>query len=109
MRPSETVVEVKLPASLSPMAREGERLYQVHCQVCHGVAGRGSPTGPPLVHSIYSSEHHTDTAFTLAVQLGVRGHHWGVRNMPAQPELDESTIQKIILFVRELQRANGIR
>jgi hypothetical protein len=46
--------------------------------------------------------------FMLAVRLGVRGHHWGNRNMPAQRELDDQTVKDIIAFIREVQRANGI-
>ena len=71
-------------------------------------AGRGSEAGSPLVHRIYAPDHHSDTVFILAVQHGVRGHHWGTRNMPPQPELDAPTIENIIAYIRELQRANGI-
>jgi cytochrome c len=109
MQEREMLVEVKLPAGLSPIATSGERSFQTHCEICHGVSGRGSENGPPLVHRIYAPDHHTDTVFILAMQLGVRGHHWGNRNMPALPELDVPTIQNIMAYVREVQRANGIR
>jgi mono/diheme cytochrome c family protein len=108
MKGPERVVDVRLPAELSSHARTGERSFQVHCQACHGLSGRGSETGSPLVHRIYAPDHHSDTVFTLAVQNGVRGHHWGTRNMPPQPELDVPTIENIIAFIREVQRANGI-
>lgn len=103
-----TVVSVMVPAELSSAAKAGERSFRAHCQACHGVSGRGSNDGPPLVHRVYAPGHHSDTVFLLAVQLGVRGHHWGARNMPAQPGLDAQTVQNIIAFVREVQRANGI-
>ena len=44
----------------------------------------------------------------LAVQRGVRQHHWTFGNMPPVPGLNDREVAFIIAYVRELQRANGI-
>ena len=31
---------------------EGERLYQMHCSVCHGVGGAGSSIGPDILEDV---------------------------------------------------------
>jgi hypothetical protein len=38
----------------------------------------------------------------------VTQHHWSFGNMSAQPQVGERSMQQIIVFVRELQVANGI-
>jgi len=35
-------------------------------------------------------------------------HHWQFGHMPPVPGLSQKDVAKIIAFVRELQRANGI-
>jgi len=47
-------------------------------------------------------------AFHLAVQNGVRAHHWKFGNMPAQDGLTRSDVNTIVAYVREVQQANGI-
>ncbi len=63
---------------------------------------------PPLVHRIYAPRHHADFAFHLAVQNGVRAHHWGFGDMPPIPGLSRSEVSHIIDYIRALQRANGL-
>ncbi|PLX34691.1 MAG: cytochrome C [Hyphomicrobiales bacterium] len=100
-------VDVKLP-SLSAAADRGRHLFADNCQACHGPHGAGSDSGPPLIHKIYKPNHHGDQAFHLAVQRGVRAHHWNFGNMEPVPDLGRGEVGHIIRYVRELQRANGI-
>lgn len=101
-------VAVDVP-SLSPAAKEGARLFSANCASCHGENAGGSSQGPPLVHKIYEPSHHGDAAFVMAVTRGVRPHHWGFGPMPPVPGLGEREVARIVAYVRELQRANGIR
>ena len=106
--PRGTLAEVAVP-TLSPTASEGEKIFNQNCAVCHGENAAGvDGAGPPLVHKIYEPSHHADMSFQLAVRQGVRQHHWRFGNMPAVPGVTETETSKIVLYVRELQRANGI-
>lgn len=101
------VVDVTIP-TLSVQADRGRRTFEANCASCHGPDAGGTNQGPPLVHKIYEPNHHADAAFRLAVQRGVRQHHWSFGNMPPQPQVDRAEVATIIAFVREIQRANGI-
>ena len=103
----ETRVDVNVP-ELSPVAEAGEAAFAEHCASCHGPAAGGTDKGPPLVHPIYEPGHHADASFVLAAKRGVAPHHWDFGAMPPQPQVGERTLQQIIAYVRELQRANGI-
>lgn len=63
---------------------------------------------PPLIHVIYEPNHHADQSFHRAVQSGVRRLHWPFGDMPPVPEVTSGDAQKIIGYVRSLQKANGI-
>lgn len=102
-----TAVSITIP-TLSAEAQAGQALFEENCMTCHGLHATGSDQGPPLVHRIYEPNHHADISFILAVRNGVRAHHWPFGNMaPVDGVSDEDTL-KIIRYVRELQRANGI-
>ncbi len=88
--------------------RIGKERFSGLCARCHGVAGRGTNVGPPLVHKIYEPSHHSDFAFMRAAMQGVRAHHWKFGNMPQITEATSDDITKIILYVRWLQRQAGI-
>ena len=67
------IVQVSLPAELSPDAEIGKRVFEARCAACHGKnAGGVEGSGPPLVHVIYEPSHHGDASFLLAVRNGVR-------------------------------------
>ena len=103
------IVDVTLPATLGAKAELGKRTFHAVCATCHGENASGKTGfGPPLVHVIYEPSHHADMAFQLAVQSGVRAHHWTFGDMPAQDGLTKADVAGIINYVRELQRANGI-
>lgn len=103
------LVEVTLPAALSSQAQLGKQAFDAVCAACHGenAAGRMG-MGPPLVHVIYEPSHHADMAFFMAVQNGVRAHHWRFGDMPPQGGVTQGDVTAIITYVRELQRENGI-
>lgn len=104
------IVDVSLPDTLSPEAEIGKRGFEAVCKACHGENASGREGfGPPLVHKYYEPSHHGDMAFTLAVQNGVRAHHWTFGDMPPQKGLTRADVTAITTYVRELQRANGIR
>jgi len=100
-------VEVKMPA-LSVVAKEGQALFSANCAACHGAEGGGTDSGPPLVHIIYEPSHHGDESFQRAVAQGVRAHHWNFGDMQPVAGIDRSEVAKIVSFVREVQRNNGI-
>jgi len=104
---SSYIVNVKVP-ELSPIAKEGEVLFDNNCAACHGKNAGGSEFGPPFVNDIYNPGHHGDEAFVRAALNGVQAHHWGFGNMPPQPQVSEQQVLKIVRYVRELQQANGI-
>lgn len=103
------IVEVQLPAELSPRAEMGQRAFNAKCAACHGsnAAGREGK-GPPLVHKIYEPGHHSDMAFVLAAKNGVRSHHWRFGNMPSVDGVTDADVKAITAYVRELQKENGI-
>ncbi len=102
------IVSVKVP-ELNYDAKLGETAFNKNCSACHGENAAGQEgVAPPLVHKIYEPSHHGDMAFIIAAKRGVRQHHWRFGNMPALPDVSEIEIQKIIEYIRTLQRANGI-
>lgn len=102
------IVEVDVP-HLSGVAAAGQALFDDNCAACHGSDATGlEGAGPPLVHAIYEPNHHSDAAFHLAVQRGVRAHHWPFGDMPPVEGLGQDDVDKIAAYVRTLQRANGI-
>ena len=94
---------------LTANAQAGARLFASNCALCHGANATGTDRGPPLVHKVYEPGHHPDGAFYRAVNQGVVSHHWSFGNMPPVPGVSQRSVTKIVAYVRELQRANGIR
>lgn len=100
-------VDVRVP-ELSRLAQRGARAFEGSCSRCHGTNAGGTTNGPPLVHRIYEPSHHGDNAIRRAARLGVRPHHWRFGEMP-KVDVSDRELDGIIAYVRELQRANGIR
>lgn len=104
------------PESVAPLVaidtpeefKEGEEKFQGYCSSCHGLQGRGTGQGPPLVHKIYEPNHHADMAFQRAAALGVRAHHWKFGNMPKIDGVTSEDVTHIIAYIRWLQRQAGI-
>jgi len=104
-----SLVSVKLPAQLSSNAAIGKTIYEAKCIACHGANAAGqNGTAPPLVHKIYEPGHHSDISFVLAVERGVRSHHWRFGDMPPIDGLTQADVKMVTTYVRELQRENGI-
>ena len=102
------MVDVTVP-ELSAPEQKGAALFAQNCATCHGENAAGKDgVGPPLVHIIYEPSHHGDGSFYVAARLGVRAHHWSFGNMPAQPQITDEDVAKIVAYIRALQRANGI-
>ena len=87
---------------------EGKRLFNANCASCHGLEAAGTDNGPPLIHLYYAPGHHNDDAIRRAVRNGVTQHHWFFGDMPPAPNVSDDEIERIIRYVRETQRANGI-
>jgi mono/diheme cytochrome c family protein len=102
-----TIVDVIVP-KLSAAALGGQALFAQNCAGCHGVNAGGSDKGPPLIHDIYNPGHHSDISFHRAAQYGVQQHHWSFGNMPPQPQVTKQQVDEILVYIRELQAANGI-
>ena len=102
------LVDVIVP-ELSAAAQVGKKQFEVSCVACHGANAAGQEgVAPPLVHIIYEPNHHGDQSFYQAVRHGVRAHHWRFGNMPAIEGVSQSQVADIIIYVRELQRANSV-
>lgn len=104
-RPRGTVVVPEF----SSEAKSGEIAFTTYCVSCHGKNAAGSDKGPPLINQIYRPSHHSDFSIVRAVTLGVPQHHWAFGAMPAQPQIGRKQIDQIVLYIRELQKANGIK
>ena len=101
------IADVVVP-EFSALAANGEVVFQGTCAACHGAKLTGTENGPPLIHVAYRPAMHADYAFTLAIKNGVVAHHWRFGNMQPQPDIAEADIDPIIIYIREMQRANGI-
>lgn len=102
-----TLANVIVP-DLSPLAKQGEALFNENCAACHGKNIAGSENGPPLIHTTYNPGHHADEAFFRAAKNGVQAHHWGFGNMPVIENVSDEDITKIVRYIRDMQLANGI-
>ncbi len=91
----------------TPEINLGKMNYQAFCQKCHGVNGAGTDKGPPFLHKVYQAGHHGDQSFYMAAKNGAQAHHWKFGDMPPVEGVNEAQVEKIIVYVRALQKANG--
>ncbi len=100
-----------LPATIEPQNPElvavGAVLYEASCAACHGSDLRGTDMGPSHLSVVYEPNRHSDVAFSLAVRVGTRQHHWGFGAMAPVEGLSDDDVEAIIAFVRESQRTEG--
>lgn len=108
--PGGPIAQVKVPETLSAQAQMGKTFFEALCAPCHGLNAAGQQdVAPPLIHRFYVPSHHGDAAFASAARNGVRAHHWNFGDMPPIPEkLTDAEIASIVLYIREMQRENGI-
>ncbi|WP_417614869.1 c-type cytochrome [Oceanisphaera sp.] len=90
-------------------AQQGKLAYEDNCASCHGADLKGTRQGPPFIHKVYEPSHHGDEAFYRAVANGVRAHHWRFGDMPPVAGVTREEVGDIIAYIREQQRANGIK
>lgn len=86
----------------------GKKKYQENCALCHGKWMGGTKNGPPLLHAFYKPTHHDDPAFYRAALKGVRAHHWKFGDMPKVQGITVRDMNRIVPFIRWLQRENGL-
>ena len=106
-----TAGAVQPPAAIldvAEAARQGEELFNANCSACHGVGAVGTSIGPPLIHRFYHPGHHPDFSIRDAVSRGVMQHHWFFGDMAPVPGLSADEVEKIICYVRQKQRAEGL-
>jgi mono/diheme cytochrome c family protein len=96
-------------SDFSETAVAGEELFDANCALCHGAKAAGTTQGPTLIDRIYHPGHHSDFSFRRAVAQGVRQHHWTFGDMLPVATVTADGVEQIICYIRELQRANGIR
>ena len=96
------------PSSREAGLAHGKALFDRNCMPCHGPESRGTQAGPGLVNEIYVPNHHADEAFLLAVQRGVRAHHWRFGDMPPVPGVSPDQVKLIIAYIRDLQKKAGL-
>ncbi|RLK07926.1 c-type cytochrome [Ruegeria conchae] len=109
LEPGDPIQNVNLPEQLSESAAVGKVAFDAKCAACHGANATGlEGLAPPLVHKIYEPSHHSDESFYVAVQKGVRAHHWKFGNMPPVDGLTRADVKGIVAYIRELQQENGI-
>lgn len=105
----DSMVVVDVPP-LSEVEKLGEAEFNNFCADCHGENAAGlNSAGPPLVHKIYEPSHHGDGSFYQAVRRGVRAHHWSFGDMLPVEGIEDEQIERIIVYIRALQRNNGIK
>lgn len=98
---------VKLP-KMTPALNLGKLNFDALCAACHGRNAAGTENGPTFLSRIYRPGHHSDGSFFVAPRRGVRAHHWRFGDMPPVDGITDRQIEKIIGYVRALQKANGI-
>jgi mono/diheme cytochrome c family protein len=104
MEPQGTGTVTSAPAEL----REGEQKFNANCSTCHGIGGVGTTQGPPFLHKVYEPNHHGDAAFQRAAANGVRAHHWQFGDMPKIDAVKPEDVDKIVKYIRWLQKQAGI-
>lgn len=98
---------VKLP-DMTPDLNLGKMNYDVKCASCHGMNTAGTDKGPTFLHRVYHPGHHGDAAFYTAPKKGVRAHHWPFGDMPPVAGITDAQTEKIIIYIRALQKTNGV-
>lgn len=95
--------------SMSSVSVErGLAAFAGECARCHGRLAEGTDRAPNLIHRDYGPGARSDAQFRRAVRRGMPARD-GYGAMPAFPDVTERRLARMIAFVRELQRANGIR
>jgi hypothetical protein len=89
---------------LNQTYRPGSHFSIATDAACHGSDLKGTAKGPPFLHRIYLSSHHSDMAFQIAAKSGVRSHHWQFGDMPPIPLVTPDSVAHIIAYIRREQQ-----
>jgi len=85
---------VRLPTSRADLLR-GEKLFQVHCALCHGQKGEGSRG--PLLARAKLTRAPDDAALVRIIDNGIRG-----TEMPGAKAMSPNEIRQTAAYVRSL-------
>ena len=97
-------------ASVSSLPAQQSRIaFASECAGCHGRRARGTERGPDLIHPDYGPSARSDAQFRRAVREGMPARRGGYGDMPPVEGVSERRLERMIAFLRELQRADGIR
>ena len=86
----------------------GRVAFASDCAGCHGRLARGTARGPDLIRPEYGPAAVSDDRFRRAVRRGTPAVN-GSAGMPAVHGVPERRLGQMTVFLREMQRANGIR
>jgi putative heme-binding domain-containing protein len=89
-----TEPKTKLPNSRADLLR-GEKLFQVHCSLCHGPKGEGGRG--PLLTRAKLSRAPDEGALLKILEDGIRG-----TEMPGSPSLSDRELRQTAAYVRSL-------
>src|ERR1700686_3171701 len=89
-----TEPKVKLPNTRADLAA-GEKLFSVHCALCHGPKGEGG-RGPMLTQAKLSRAPD-DAALLKVIEEGIRG-----TEMPGADSMSEREMKQTAAYVRSL-------
>jgi mono/diheme cytochrome c family protein len=95
------------PASFASVER-GVVAFAGECARCHGRLAEGTERGPDLIHADYGPGVRSDAQFRRSVREGMPARR-GYGAMPPYRGVSKRRLERMITFLRELQRANGIR
>ncbi len=88
--------------------QQGRIAFASECAGCHGRRARGTERGPDLIHPDYGPSTRSDAQFRRAVREGLPARR-GYGAMPPSPDVSKRRLERMNAFLRELQRADGIR
>jgi len=97
-----------VPSASFVSVEHGVVAFAGECARCHGRLAEGTERGPNLIHPDYGPRIRSDAEFRRAVREGLPARR-GYGAMPPFPGVSKRRLERMITFVRELQRANGIR
>lgn len=87
---------------------QGVAAFSDACAACHGRLADGTGRGPNLIAPQYGRSTFRDDQFRRAVRMGMPARR-GYGAMPPAPGVSARNLERMIAFVRELQRNKGIR
>ncbi|GAX90382.1 c-type cytochrome [Effusibacillus lacus] len=93
------------PSFNSGDTAKGKELYDVYCAACHGLEGKGKPTGSALNTPEYL-KNTSDEQIWNATAYGIPGTTMGpaLKGQGGVKQLSEREISHIVAYLRSLQK-----